>query len=984
EGSGVAVLYINGQAQAQQNPGSYTARTLGDFYLGVRPYDGGAGTRFVGLMDEVSLYNRALSATEIQQIYLAGALGKCPPAPPAIVSQPASQGAVEGGSVSFMVVATGAQPMTYQWTLNGTPIPGATRAAYNLSSAQTTNAGAYAVTVQNSLGAAQSADATLALIPAAWAIEYFGADYQNEPFAAPDADADGDGVTNLQEYQQGSDPNKIRFSVQFDSLYVQDYPATATFDVVAGHPAQMAVLVDNTNLDLAAWVPYTPSVSVPLGSLEGPHAVWIGLKGFASASVQTWEGFRLVRDTTPPVIVITSPLASTVTRPVLQLQGYSLEPLSSLSYDLANDAGTVSNLEGYLERQCFDTNLLDFTTNWFECLDIPLTNGVNTITLYATDLAGNVSTSTHTYTLDYSGVTSGPVLTLYWPPNGALVSGSSFTLRGMLDDPTATVTAQITDAGGASTQAQGLVERNGLLWVENLPLSAGANTLTLTMTNVAGLWTSTSLTVTQSDVLLTIDDLSGVDLNQPSITVNGTIGAEGYTVWVNGVEANPNGDGSWSAIGVPVNDGGTAVIQARAIPETDNGGQGTGGSGGTASTMANPGNPSSVQAVDVEAAPDKAPVVLQVHYDKALIDDWQGTPASPGVVIETDAIGWDLGSSGMRFVDHCTGGLDRWYYMFTDYQWNSHGIGTKGHGLTPTCGDRTYSWIENYAAPTDWGGEFCEVSAERDDCAGPVIIDHLTRSRIAHSRYILRTGGKRTQARMNIFQVAASSQSIANPFWPEADSIAGASAIPPTSISAGIFGFLDGTGNAYKQLYDGMSVDVTPTVKGNPYYIFEAPIVSKYHSYFTVFVIMPSPPPTMKLHDGKNWGHAWWLLSSEAPPSVVNHFCPFDCTSLLGQPVGYAASGWPNPGKLPWLGYLRVPDDAANPTVTRRSEISSDCLINALVYTKAVQDSHEYYDFFGNNCATKAYDAGCEAGVVLPFSPFPELFGWYILQMPPP
>jgi hypothetical protein len=177
-----------------------------------------------------------------------------------------------------------------------------------------------------------------------------------------------------------------------------------------------------------------------------------------------------MRDTAAPAVYITSPVGNTLSRPELQLEGYSPEPLGSISYDLANVAGTVTGLEGYVTGQSFDTNSLSFTTNWFECLDIPLTNGANTITLHLTDLAGNVTTSVYTYTLDYSGVTSGPALTLYWPQNGGVVSGTSFTLRGLLDDPTATVAAQITDGNGVTSQGDGLVERNGLLWVENLPL----------------------------------------------------------------------------------------------------------------------------------------------------------------------------------------------------------------------------------------------------------------------------------------------------------------------------------------------------------------------------------------------------------------------------------------------------------------------------------------------------------------------------------
>jgi hypothetical protein len=75
--NGSTVLYINGVPRAQATLGAFTARTIGDLYFGLRPHDGGAGTRFAGLMDEVSLYNRALSAAEIQIIYNAGNSGKC-------------------------------------------------------------------------------------------------------------------------------------------------------------------------------------------------------------------------------------------------------------------------------------------------------------------------------------------------------------------------------------------------------------------------------------------------------------------------------------------------------------------------------------------------------------------------------------------------------------------------------------------------------------------------------------------------------------------------------------------------------------------------------------------------------------------------------------------------------------------------------------------------------------------------------------------
>jgi hypothetical protein len=85
--SGVAVLYRNGVAAAMANLGTFTPQTSSDFFMGRRPAGPFAGLYFNGKMDEVSLYNRALSASEILAIYYnAGSAGKCPPPPTSSVS----------------------------------------------------------------------------------------------------------------------------------------------------------------------------------------------------------------------------------------------------------------------------------------------------------------------------------------------------------------------------------------------------------------------------------------------------------------------------------------------------------------------------------------------------------------------------------------------------------------------------------------------------------------------------------------------------------------------------------------------------------------------------------------------------------------------------------------------------------------------------------------------------------------------------------
>lgn len=80
QASGTATIYRNGQVVGQQNIGSFTPRTQGrDLYLGRRIAPSAEDTTFTGLIDEPSIYSRALSSNEIAAIYNAGSAGKCVP-----------------------------------------------------------------------------------------------------------------------------------------------------------------------------------------------------------------------------------------------------------------------------------------------------------------------------------------------------------------------------------------------------------------------------------------------------------------------------------------------------------------------------------------------------------------------------------------------------------------------------------------------------------------------------------------------------------------------------------------------------------------------------------------------------------------------------------------------------------------------------------------------------------------------------------------
>jgi hypothetical protein len=80
---------------------------------------------------------------------------------PVISAQPASQHICTGSGLLLTVTASYAS--SYQWSFNGTPIPGATNASYNVSTAASANAGNYSVTVTNGIGSVTSSVAVIAV-----------------------------------------------------------------------------------------------------------------------------------------------------------------------------------------------------------------------------------------------------------------------------------------------------------------------------------------------------------------------------------------------------------------------------------------------------------------------------------------------------------------------------------------------------------------------------------------------------------------------------------------------------------------------------------------------------------------------------------------------------------------------------------------------------------------------------------------------------
>ncbi len=127
---------------------------------GTSPFLIGAGASsgfFSGAIDEVRIYNRALSSNDVQQLYMLES------GLPTITQQPQSLMLVAGTTANFSVQALGMGTLSYQWFYTNAPLANATNAMLTLPSVQPANSGPYYVVVTNNFGSVPSAVANLAV-----------------------------------------------------------------------------------------------------------------------------------------------------------------------------------------------------------------------------------------------------------------------------------------------------------------------------------------------------------------------------------------------------------------------------------------------------------------------------------------------------------------------------------------------------------------------------------------------------------------------------------------------------------------------------------------------------------------------------------------------------------------------------------------------------------------------------------------------------
>jgi hypothetical protein len=381
------------------------------------------------------------------------------PTPPTITIQPADRTVTVGQTATFTVSATGTPTLTYQWSRNGTNIPGATNPSYTTAPTTLADNGAvYRVTVANGQGSVPSNPATLAVNaggggPTTATFQQGASGYAGttdtyiDQFAPTSSFGTLDRL-EIRYYDPGTGLTEhMQTLIRFD---LSSIPTTATVTsakltmwntrATANSPSDV-VLMDKV---LGAWTDaQTWSMGIPASTPSGVTTPSVAGFTLAPATPEPWVitgmgalvqgwitapasnlGVKFSCTTNLNLRLASSEYGSPQYRPLLEvtyttggppdttpptltITSPSSGPASSSPLTVtgtASDAGGVSQVT-WSNALTGGSGTAAGTTSW--TASIPLAPGSNVITISATDLAGNTATSVITMTLGGGPAPSG-------------------------------------------------------------------------------------------------------------------------------------------------------------------------------------------------------------------------------------------------------------------------------------------------------------------------------------------------------------------------------------------------------------------------------------------------------------------------------------------------------------------------------------------------------------------------------------------------
>ena len=148
--------------------------------------------------------NNTQPISEMQSAIDSVKAGVEPTNPPEITTEPNDMRIGTGDTLSLSVIATGDQPLSYQWQRDGENIEDATEATLTIASATLDDADSYTVIVTNGAGSDTSRTADVTIVTSF--ADYLAASGAPAEERGLDDDPDRDGIANAFEYLAQTNP----------------------------------------------------------------------------------------------------------------------------------------------------------------------------------------------------------------------------------------------------------------------------------------------------------------------------------------------------------------------------------------------------------------------------------------------------------------------------------------------------------------------------------------------------------------------------------------------------------------------------------------------------------------------------------------------------------------------------------------------------------------------------------------------------------
>ena len=267
------------------------------------------------------------------------------------------------------------------------------------------------------------------------------------------------------------------------------YNSAQIVALAANEPAVIYYTMDDSTPTVSATV-YSQPISIPTGAT----LKYFGRDMAGNSSEIKTENY--VIDAAPPVLAIST-----------------LGDGAYTNNEILNIAGTVTDTSGVTEITVNDTAVQVNADGSFSYA-LLLKNGVNIITIEATDSAGNMAADTRTVTLDQTA----PVLAITTPADNSKTGNVLLEVSGTVDK-TSVVTVKMKDT------VQSALMYNGA-FTATIILEPGYNTIEITGTDLAGNQSSLKRTVLYDDrkpSLAITEPNQDMRTSRSDLTIKGTV-----------------------------------------------------------------------------------------------------------------------------------------------------------------------------------------------------------------------------------------------------------------------------------------------------------------------------------------------------------------------------------------------------------------------------------------------------------------------------